>query len=76
MGISDGRFSVASFFIVVSGGSLVSSLLACLWSFKVPPRVVVFGWLAILGKITLWTKQPMVSQEDYGKWLPLPHVLG
>lgn len=63
MGSLDKRFSVASFFTVVSEGSLVCSPETRLWSPEVPPRVVAFGWLALQGKIlamdNLWVTRKL-----------------
>ena len=47
----DGNFSIASFFPASLEGSHETSPLHALWKFKVPPRVAVFGWLALHGRI-------------------------
>lgn len=63
-GTSVGESSIASLFLMISGGSSNRSFLARLW--YVPPRVAAFGCVAMLGKILttdyLWRhKKNMVN---------------
>lgn len=43
-------FSLFLFFSLGNSSSRRSSL-ACIWKFKAPPRIVVFGWIALRGRI-------------------------
>lgn len=40
--------------MAISGGSSQVPPVSRLWSIKAPPRVVAFGWLAIMGKILIF----------------------
>eukprot|EP00268_Persea_americana_P012100 TRINITY_DN15081_c1_g5_i1.p2 TRINITY_DN15081_c1_g5~~TRINITY_DN15081_c1_g5_i1.p2 ORF type:complete len:110 (-),score=15.40 TRINITY_DN15081_c1_g5_i1:140-469(-) len=43
----DSSFSVTSFFMALSERVETSSALGRLWKLKAPPRILVFGWLAL-----------------------------
>ena len=47
----DGSFSVSSFFSEISTREKSRNSVAFIWKIKAPPRVVIFGWLAIQKKI-------------------------
>ena len=47
----DGSFFVSSFFSEISMGERARNSIAFIWQIKAPPRVVIFGWLAIQKKI-------------------------
>lgn len=51
MASGDGIFSVASFRSMTRNAELNHHYWARLWSMKAPPRVITFGWNAILGGI-------------------------
>ena len=52
MATTDGMFSVASFLASMARGEAVSHInWKSLWSIKAPPRVMAFGWTALLGHI-------------------------
>ena len=47
----DGIFSVSSFFMVLPNSNNSQRRLDFLWKTKAPPRVLVFGWLALRASI-------------------------
>lgn len=49
----DGAFSVASFFLVLVDETHMESHLGFIWKLRIPPRVVVFGWLATCSSILI-----------------------
>lgn len=48
---TDCIFSVSSFFPAMSNSSRATNGVAGIWKIKAPARVIVFGWLALQGKI-------------------------
>ena len=51
MASKDGRFSVTSFFMALSNSRREKSAVSSIWKLKAPPRVVIFGWLALRKRI-------------------------
>ena len=47
----DGTFSVSSFFSAITNKSRERSAMSSIWKLKAPPRVVIFGWMALLKRI-------------------------
>ena len=47
----EGTFSISSFFTAISGGHSLINPLHRIWKLKIPPRVMVFSWLALRGGI-------------------------
>lgn len=52
----NGTFSVSSFFSEISRRETTRNSIASVWRLKAPPRVVIFGWLAIQKKILTMDK--------------------
>ena len=48
---NDRSFSVSSFFMAISKRSRERSVVTSIWKLKAPPRVVIFGWLALRRRI-------------------------
>ena len=47
----DGSFSISSFSLSLSGISRERNVLSNIWKINAPPRVVIFGWLALQKRI-------------------------
>ena len=64
----NGSFSLSSFFKAILNNLGEKSTMCSIWELKAPPRVLVFGSLALRNRITYYgfLKE---ERDDYCEWL-------